>query len=347
VKPTINTATSQTIQKKVEKPYENMVDWFRSQKDMPDSEDQENLYESIKSIVNDYEYIKFNESANRHQKEFETQTLQTHTSEPQAEYLTILTDAESHSDSHSQHTSENSYTEISEASNDCNSHQLPVHKHSQHTHITENQADSLPPIDAFSSQDTSSPNTFASTDEELYIEPLQADTILKSKPRNFNYKIKKRVHRSPAASISTPDMSSQDQSQLSHSYEDTSDIINSSAMRPKQILGQTTSSLDIPNYSADSMSRVKSHSAGQLNSLSALDKEVYHFISNSLRPKRKENSQPSLNEIFGRYRQNEKASSLLSSEYSSLCSSVEFFSDNSGTASPTVERNVRTLNGSS
>jgi len=353
VKPTITTATSQTIQKKAEEPYENMGDWFRSQKDMPDSEDQENLYASINSskmIANDYEDI---ESATRHRNEFKTQTLQTHiyTSEPHAEYLTILTDAEradctsgmtrSHSDSHLQYSSENSYTEMSEAPIDCNSHQLTVHKHA---HTLEHQVDT---IDTFSSQDTSLPNTFASTDEDLYTEPLQADTILKNKPRNSNHKIKKRVCRPPAASVSIPVISSQNQSKLSHSYEDISDIINGSAVGPKQILGQTTSSLDIPSYSANSMPRVKSHSSGQLNSLSALDKEVYHFISNSLHPKRRENSQPSLNEIFERYCQNEKASSLLSSECSSLCSSVECFSDNSGTASPTVEQNVRSLNGNS
>ena len=108
MKPTINTATTQTIEKKVAEPYESVENWFPSQKDVPDSEDQENSYASIGSYKrkgpNHYEKIDFERQLSK------TQSLQTQTSNPQSEYSTILADTEranytsgmtrSHSDSY-------------------------------------------------------------------------------------------------------------------------------------------------------------------------------------------------------------------------------------------------------
>jgi len=463
VKPTINTATSHPTQKKVSEPYESMEDWFRSQKDMPDSaEDQENLYASIRSLFGKRDstspYEDIEELANPQSK---AKTLQTHTSDSHMEYITILADTEradctsemtrSQSDPHSLYSSKNNYTLVSEDSLESNSPPIPVRKHSQHgplpplPNLSKHHVNSIPTVDTSPPQDLSSPNTLASTDEELYIEVLadaeradcasemtrsqshphlrysskrkfaqlsedslecnslqtpvckhsqhgplpplpnlpkhhvnsiptvdtsppqdlsspitlastdeelyiEIDATFEDKVRNSGhkeYRRNKQTHRSPAVSLDTTDISSQYKPRLSHSSEDIPDTTSSSTVRPKQI--QTTSSLGISRCGTNSQLRLKSHSSGQVNMLSTLDKEVYHFISNSLHPERKGNSQSSLNEIFGRYCQNEKAVSLdnnkLPSECSSLCSSVEPLSDNSGTASP-VEQNTRTLNGS-
>ena len=496
-----------------------MEDWFRSQKDMPDSEDQENLYASIGSYIkrdSPYEDIEFEESQSK------AKILQTHTRDSHMEYIATLANAEradytsqmtrsqslpyssknnytlvsedslecnspqipirkhsqhaplpplphlpkhlvnstptvdtspaqnpsspntlastneelyieiladaeradctsemtrSQSNPHLPYSSENNYTLVSEDSLGCNSPQIPIRKHSQHAplpplpHLPKHLVNSTPTVDTSPAQNPSSPNTLASTNEELYIEILadaeradctsemirsQSNPHLPYSSKN-NYTlasedslecnspqipIRKHSQHDPlpplphlpehhvnsiptndtsppqnpsspntlastdeeAVSLCTTDISSQYKPRLSHSSKDIPDTTSNSTVTPKQV--QTTSSLGCGTIS---QLRLKSHSSGQVNTLSALNKEVYHFISNSLHPERKENSQPSLNEIFGRYCQNEKAVSLnynkLPSECSSLCSSVEPLSDNSGTASP-VEQNARTPNGS-
>ena len=371
MKPTINTATTQTIERKAAEPYESVEDWFPSQKDIPDSEGQENSYASIGSYKrkgpNHYEKIDFE----RQLSIAKTQSLQTQTSNPQSEYITILADTEradytsrmtrSHSDSHLRYTSENdyAYAQASEVSIECNSLQLPVNRYSHHAslpHLPEHKVYSLPPVDTSSPQEPSSPNTLTPAYEELHSEEPQTNTTSEDRVNdNYNYqfvKIKRQVDSSPAVSLCATDNTSfQHKPQLSHLCEDLPDSVSN---RLKQV---QSLSLDVPSSNNDSQLTMKSHSVSQVNMLTALNKEVYSFIVNSLYPERKKKNQPSLSEIFKRYCQNEhtmpagvplkgdkkrqlslvKAASLdskMSSECSSLCSSVEFLSDSSGTTSP-------------
>ena len=371
MKPTINAAAAQTIQKKATEPYESVEDWFPSQKDIPDSEDQENLHASIGSY-------KRKDSSHYEKTEIErklskTHSLQTQTSNAQSVYITILADTErtdytsgmtwSHFDSYLHYTSENDCTQVSEVSG-CNSLQLPASRYSHHAsfpHLPEHKVDSLPPVDTSSPQEPSSPNTLSSDYEELVSEELQTVTTSEDRVRDSNCKdyqfvrIKKHVDSSPAISLCvTGNASLQHKPQLSRSCEHFSGSISNRLKQVHQSL-----SLDVPSSTNDSQLSMKSHSVDQVNALAALNKEVYSFIANSLYPERKVKnlSQPSLSEIFKRYCQNEhtmpageplkrdnkrkllfgKDASLdskMSSECSSLCSSVELFSDNSGTTFP-------------
>ncbi|XP_065887392.1 uncharacterized protein [Dysidea avara] len=369
MKPTINTVTTQTIQKKAAESYESKRDWFQSQKDMPDSKDQENLYESLGSY-------KRKDSSHYEETEFEqklsfTQSFQIQTRNPQSDYITILADTQradytsgmtrSHSDSHLHYTGENDYIQMSGVSNSL---QLPVSGHSHHAslpNIPENQTDSLPPVDASSPGGSSSPNTLAPTYQKIYSEELQTDEERVIDSNYEHNQFVKQVDTSSAVNLCVTDKTAlQHKLQLSRSCEDISGITSNGLKKQ----APSTSSLGIPS---DSHLSMKSHSVGQVNMLAALNKEVYSFITNSLHPERKEKSQPSLSEIFGKYCQNKdtmpdvtlkgdnrrhslsgKAAFLddkvLSSECSSLCSSVELLSNNSSTIQ---QKNVRTLKGSS
>ena len=360
MKTTINRATTQTG------PYESIDDfWFQSPKDMPDSEDQENLNARIRSNKrNDsghYEKIEFIE-----QKLSFTQRLQMQTTNP---YITILPNTErddytsgmtrSNSDSHLHYTSENDYIQIPGVSNSLH---LPVSGHSYHASLPnkpENQVDSLSLVDTSSSQKPPSPLTHAPTYEEMYSEELQTDKERVKDSDYEQYQFEKQVDTSPAVSLhGTDNAALQQKLQLSCSCGDISGTISNGL---KQV--RPTSSLDIPSCNDDSHLSVKSHSVSQVNMLAALNKDVYSFIANSLHPERKEKSQPSLSEIFERYSQNEhtmpagvplkrdnkrhllfgKAASLDSTMLSShsLCSSAELLSNNSGTVSLIQQRTLK------
>ncbi|XP_065887428.1 uncharacterized protein [Dysidea avara] len=375
MKPTINAAATQTIQKKVTEPYKSVEDWFPSQKYMPDSEDQENLHVSIGSYKrkdsSHYDKIEFE------RKQSKTHSLQIQTSNPQSDYVTILADTEradytsgmtqSHPDSYLHYTNESDCTQVQEVSIGYNSLQLPAaaSRYSHHASFPrspEHKVDSLPPVDTSSPREPSSPNTLSPDYEELVSEELQTDTSSEDRVRDSNYKdyqfvrIKKHVDSSPVVSLCvTGNASLQHKPQLSRSCEDFSGGISNRLKLVHQSL-----SLDVPSSNDDSQLSMKSHSVDQVNTLAALNEEVYSFIANSLYPERKVKSlsQPSLSEIFKRYCQNEhtmpvgvplkrdnkrkllfgKDASLdskMSSECSSLCSSVELLSDNSGTTFPT------------
>jgi len=351
MKPSINTATTLSIQKKEAEPYEKIEDWFQSQKDISDSED---LYSSIhsykRSDTSHYERIEFDQLARACQKLSNTQSLQTN---PQTEYITILADTEGdnytsgitrcHSDTHisSHYTGENNYTATSDVSieSDC---LQPIANgqffHSSLPHIPGYQDDSIPPVDVSPSQEPSSLHTpFVPMYEELHPEKWQTDvtSVDNESINDINHRddqfipIWEKVDTSPVVRLSTTyDTMLQCKPCLSRSCSSIPDTISD---KPKQT--QPKSSLDIPSCSDDNQLRVRSHS---IDTLAELNQEVYSFVANSLHPERKENRQPSLNEIFGRYCQNEKLVSLDSKMLSSECISPQSSSDN-GTASLTQQ----------
>jgi len=299
MKPTIATTSStSSIQKKISQPYESVEDWFQSQKDIPDSEDQENLYSYIGSYKRSdtiYEKIEFNELAMAHQKLSNIQSLQTN---PQAEYITILADTEEndytlgmtrrHSDTQLHCAGENNYTLLSDIFIESDSLQSKVNKHSYYNslpHIPGFQDGALPPVDVSPSQEPSSSNIFfVPMHEELHTEERQTDATSAD-----NINIHDTDHKDyqfvvyPVVSLGTTnDAPLQCKPCLSHSC---SNIPSTISDRPKQI--QVTTSLDIPSCN-DSQLRVRSHS---MDTLAVLNQEV---CSNSLHPERKENNQPYL-----------------------------------------------------
>ena len=348
--PSINTTTTLSIQKKEAEPYEKMEDWLQSQKDISDSEDQENLYSSISSYKSShYEKIEFDELAKARQKLSDTQSH----ANPQTEYITILADTEGdnytsgitrcHSDTHisSHYTGENNYTATSDVSIECDSLQPTANRKSFHSslpHIPGYQDDNLPPVAVSPSQEPSSLHTpFVPIYEELHTEKWQTDVTSADNEsiNDTNHKddqfipIREKVDTSPVVRLSTTnDTTLQSKPCLSHSC---SSIPGTISDKPKQI--QPMSSLDIPSCSDVSQLKVRSHS---LDTLAVLNQEVYSFVATSLHPERKENRQPSLNEIFERYCQNEKAVSLDSVMLSSECISPQS-SSNSDTASLTQQ----------
>jgi len=292
MKPTIATTTStSSIQKKISQPYESVEDWFQFQNDIPDSEDQENLYSYIGSYKRRdtiYEKIEFNETAMAHHKLSNIQSLQTN---PQAEYITILAGTEendymtrSHSDTQLHCAGENNYTLLSDVFIESNSLQSKVNGNFYYNslpHIPGFQDGNLPPADVSPSQEPSSPNIFVvPMHEELHTEEQQTDAtsvvnlnIHDTDHEDYQFV----VYTSPAVSLGTTnDAPLQCKPCLSRSC---SNIPSTISDRPKQI--QVTTSLDIPSCNDDSQLRVRSHS---MDTLAVLNQEVY---SNSPHPDRK------------------------------------------------------------
>jgi len=354
MKPIINTTTTSSIQKKISQPYESVEDWLQY---IPDSADKDNL-RSIESNrkrdANHYEKIEFDEfamPAKPCKKLSNSQSLQT---SPQKEYITILADTKgddytlgmtrSHSDTHLHNTGETNYTPAPDVSNECDSFHPLVNRHSYHNslpNIPGYKDDNLPPVDVSLPHKPFSLTTIVAPMYEEERSQIDATSVGNVNIHDTNHEDYHFVARdkSPAVPLSTTN-----DTQLRFKrclLRSCTNIASTISDRPKQI--HSTSSLDIPICSDDSPLRVKSHSTGQVNALAALNQEVYSFIANSLHPEKKANSQPSLSEIFGKYCQNENVNNnnaMLSSECSSQCSSVELLSDNSGTASPTQQKNA-------
>ena len=326
MKPTINTTTTLSIQKKISQPYESVEDWLQY---IPDSADKDNL-RSIESYrkrdANHYEKIEFDElatPAKPHKKLSNSQTS------PQTEYITILAN----------------HAPTPDVSSECDSFHSLVNRHYYHNslpNIPGYKDDNRPLVDVSPPHKPFSLTTIVAPmyeEERLQIDATSVDNVNVHDTNHEDYHFVARDKSPAVPSSATNDTQLQFKRCLLCSCTNITSTISD---RPKQI--QAMSSLDIPICRDNSPLRVKCHSTSQVNAIAALNQEVYSFIANSLRPERKANSQPSLSEIFGRYCHNENVMSLnnnntmLSSECSSRCSSVELLSDNSSTASPHCKR---------